>query len=81
MRIDEYLNANDVGGADAEWVAGPVVHKVGAFLQLDVPVAHKGQLGEWRLSDEALASIRAQLGAVLPAPLVRAAQLGLRARK
>ena len=81
MRIDEYLEAKDVGEADVAWVAGPVVHKVGAFIELESPVPHEGQLGEWRVSREALAAIRAQQNAALPPTLVRAAQLGLRGRK
>ena len=71
--------------ADADWVAGPVVNRIGEVLLLPEPVPHTGALNlGWKVNAEAVAAIQKQFNteAKPPSPaIIRAAQLGLRLRQ
>ena len=43
------------------WAFGPVVNLISAVARLNQPVAHKGALSLWRMSDEARDEVRQQL--------------------
>lgn len=63
-----------------EWAAGPLVHVVKHSYKFARPVPHNGALSRWRVNQAALAAIREQLATAPAKDVVRAAQLGLRAR-
>ena len=59
VRITHALSLEQCAGE--EWAFGPVVNVIGAVCRLREPVPHRGALSLWRIRDDVLDDVQAQL--------------------
>lgn len=53
------------------WATGPICNVIDAVCSIEVPVTHRGMLGIWPVSEDALEQVRASLGQIRPVDVSR----------